>query len=326
MDLNDKIKLLIENELVSINLNPYPSELYKPIAYILALKAKRLRPLLTVLCYKLFQKDYEKIIPCAALVEVFHNFTLMHDDILDQSHLRRNEPTVNSKWNNNIAILSGDAMLIKLYSLFYDRFKNHRFDKVFPIFNDSALAICEGQQLDMNFEKQNSVTTEEYLLMIKMKTAKLIGFSTQLGALMANVQDDTAQVLYDFGESIGMAFQLQDDWLDTFGNEKQLGKPIGQDIVNNKKTYLLIQALNKAKPLQKKILIAWLKKKDFNHQEKIASVQKIYLDLAIDKLSKKLINHYFNSAFSKLTLIKTIYPEAKDNLKATIQKLIDRQL
>jgi len=272
-----------------------PAELYAPIDYSLGVGGKRLRPVLLLMAFNLFSDEIEKALPAALAVEVFHNFTLLHDDIMDKAEVRRNKPTVHVKFSENNAILSGDAMAFLSYQYLLECCSDRMFD-VANLFTKTAIEVCEGQQYDMDFENRLDVSEAEYLEMIRLKTAVLIGCSLQAGALLANAADETAQHLYDFGINLGMAFQLQDDWLDTFGEQQKFGKRIGGDIVANKKTYLLIAALEKASENSKSTLKNWLNAVGFNAEEKINSVTEIYNLLGIKEITETKIKHYFNRA------------------------------
>lgn len=272
-----------------------PAELYAPVDYSLGVGGKRLRPVLLLMAYNLFSEDIENVLPAALAVEVFHNFTLLHDDIMDKAEVRRNKPTVHIKFSENNAILSGDAMAFLSYQYLFECRSERLFD-VANLFTKTALEVCEGQQYDMDFENRRDVTEAEYLEMIRLKTAVLLGCSLQAGALLANAEDETAQQLYDFGINLGLAFQLQDDWLDTFGDQQNFGKAIGGDIVANKKTYLLIAALEKATEGSKNTLEKWLSSADFNANEKINSVTEIYKQLGISEISREKIEQYFSRA------------------------------
>ncbi|MCU0417964.1 MAG: polyprenyl synthetase family protein [Cytophagaceae bacterium] len=301
-----------------------PKELYEPIRYLMALGGKRMRPLLTVLTYYMFQEDYKKAIGPSLAVEVFHNFSLMHDDIMDKAPLRRGKPTVHEKWNTNIAILSGDVMLVKAYDIL-----NTCDAKILPdalrLFNDTATGVCEGQQWDMNFETENSVTVEQYLHMIKLKTAVLLGFSMELGGLLAGVDKATLSALRTCGTSAGIGFQLTDDVLDVYGDAATFGKQVGGDILANKKTYLLIRALEKAEGASKKQLQDLLSgKKKVSDAEKVEQVTRLYNELGIREEAEKRIQEYFDAAFHALQSIKgSIY--RKHYLKDYLQALIQRQ-
>ena len=310
---------------VNKTLNKYqfgkePQELYQPIDYMMGLGGKRLRPLLSILSYLIFEDDYKKALKPSLAIEVFHNFTLMHDDIMDNAPLRRGQATVHTKWNNNIAILSGDVMLVKSYELFED-LDQDTFKKVVEAFNKIAIQVCEGQQFDMNYETQAKVSVEQYLEMIRLKTAVLIGFSLQLGGLLAGVDKKQAEALYKAGEAIGIGFQLQDDYLDTFGGAKT-GKKIGGDIAANKKTFLLIRSLEKAKGKSLSELESLLKEKD--EAKKITGITQLYKTLEVDKETEALVNQYFQEGFEHLQKVKgSIF--RRGILKTFVQQLITRE-
>jgi geranylgeranyl diphosphate synthase, type II len=272
-----------------------PAGLYAPIDYSLGVGGKRLRPVLLLMAFNLFSDEIEKALPAALAVEVFHNFTLLHDDIMDKAEVRRNKPTVHVKFSENNAILSGDAMAFISYQYLLECRSERIFD-VTNLFTKTALEVCEGQQYDMDFENRPDVTEAEYLEMIRLKTAVLLGCSMQAGALLANAAEETAEQLYDFGINLGMAFQLQDDWLDTFGDQQKFGKKIGGDIVANKKTYLLIAALEKASGRTKIALNKWLKATDFNTEEKVNSVTEMYKQMGIKEFTEAKIDYYFSRA------------------------------
>lgn len=272
-----------------------PAELYAPVEYSLGVGGKRLRPVLLLMAFNLFSEEIEKALPAALAVEVFHNFTLLHDDIMDKAEVRRNKPTVHIKFSENNAILSGDAMAFLSYQYLLECKCERLFD-VMNLFTQTALEVCEGQQFDMDFENRLDVTEAEYLEMIRLKTAVLLGCSLQAGALLANTASETAQQLYAFGINLGMAFQLQDDWLDTFGDQQKFGKKIGGDIVANKKTYLLIAALEKASEASKSTLNKWLVSSNFDADEKISSVTGIYKQLGIKEMTEAKIESYFSQA------------------------------
>lgn len=293
-ELQKKINGEIARRSAGLNAR-HPAELYAPIDYSLGVGGKRLRPVLLLMAFNLFSDEIEKALPAALAVEVFHNFTLLHDDIMDKAEVRRNKPTVHVKFSENNAILSGDAMAFLSYQYLLECRSGRVFD-VADLFTKTAIEVCEGQQYDMDFENRLDVSEAEYLEMIRLKTAVLIGCSLQAGALLANAADETAQQLYGFGINLGMAFQLQDDWLDTFGEQQKFGKKIGGDIVANKKTYLLITALEKASEKSKSTLKNWLNAVGFNAEEKINSVTEIYNLLGIKEITEIKIKHYFNRA------------------------------
>ncbi|HDR51820.1 MAG TPA: polyprenyl synthetase family protein [Mariniphaga anaerophila] len=272
-----------------------PKELYAPVNYSLGAGGKRLRPVLLLMSFNLFSDEIEKALSTAIAVEVFHNFTLLHDDIMDKAEVRRNNPTVHVKFSENNAILSGDAMAFLSYQYLTENRTPQLFDVV-NLFTETALQVCEGQQYDMDFENRMDVTEEEYLEMIRLKTAVLLGCSLKAGALLAGTAGETAQRLYDFGINLGLAFQLQDDWLDTFGNQKDFGKKIGGDILANKKTWLLIKALEKASGQAKTSLNYWLNAKEYTEEEKINSIIAVYNELGIKALGEEKIKYYFNTS------------------------------
>ncbi len=314
---------LIEEELESYNFGSHPHELYEPINYILSLDGKRLRPVLTLMTYRIFNDNYKKAIYPALGVEVFHNFTLLHDDIMDNAPIRRGSPTVHEKWNENIAILSGDVMLIRAYELFIKSGFGD-LERLLIKFNKCASEVCEGQQYDMNFESTLLVTETDYLEMIKLKTAVLIGFAAELGAILGGADEKTSDQFYEFGVNIGIAFQLKDDLLDVFADTNKFGKQTGGDIISNKKTYLLIKALENAKNKTKEELDQWLKKKDFDPMEKVDAMTGIYKELGIKKLTESKMNSYFTKGLAIFDSID-IEESKKLPLKELSLKLMDRE-
>ena len=257
-----------------------PYSLYEPIRYVLSLGGKRIRPLLMLMAYNLYRDDIEKVMPVATGFEIYHNFTLLHDDVMDEADIRRGKPTVHKVWNENAAILSGDAM----YSLacrYVAQAPAEYVVEVVKRFNEMALQICEGQQLDMEFESRNSVSEEEYLQMIRLKTSVLLANSLAVGGLLGGASDEAVERLYHFGLNLGMAFQLKDDLLDVYGDASVFGKKIGGDILCNKKTYLLIKALEHATPEQREALYAWLVMEQYASSEKIAAVTALYNEIVI---------------------------------------------
>ena len=278
-----------------------PLELYVPISYILQLGGKKLRPLLVLMACEMVDGKKEEAIPAALAIEVFHNFTLMHDDIMDNAPIRRGKATVHEQWNNNIAILSGDAMLVKAYQELF-KLNPTIQQKVLEIFSKTALEVCEGQQLDMNFETLHNVSIPMYINMIGLKTAVLLGASLQIGALVGGANYEDAQALYDFGKNIGIAFQLQDDILDVYGNEENFGKKKGGDIIANKKTYLILKTLEIADRYSKEELLTWLghptKKED--EIEKVTAVTKILDFYSIRELAKKEMDFYYQKGLSAI--------------------------
>ncbi|MDD2634449.1 MAG: polyprenyl synthetase family protein [Bacteroidales bacterium] len=282
-------------DLSKLDFGKTPKNLYDPIYYSINVGGKRIRPLLCLMANELFEGKYEDVINAALGIEIFHNFTLLHDDMMDKALVRRNKPVVHVKWNENIALLSGDAMSVIAYK-YICKSKNNLRD-ILDVFSTTALEICEGQQYDMNFETTSNVSEAQYLKMIRLKTAVLLAASLKIGAICSNTTKNNIENIYDFGENLGLAFQLQDDLLDTFGNPKIFGKKIGGDILANKKTYLLIKALELANKEQQKDLNYWISNKNSKPTEKIKSVTKIYKELNVHKHSKDLMNKYFKTAF-----------------------------
>ena len=259
-----------------------PQGLYEPIAYELSLGGKRIRPVLMLMAYNLYQDNVDAILSQAAGLETYHNHTLLHDDVMDKADMRRNKPTVHNVWNENTAILSGDAMLILAYRLMADCPKDKLAD-VLHVFTETTMEICEGQQWDMEFETRMDVKVEEYIEMIRLKTSVLLAAALKIGAMLGGASDEDAQKLYDFGVKIGLAFQLQDDWLDVYGDPKVFGKNIGGDILCNKKTYMLITALEEADEEQRAVLEGWLAAHDYVPTEKIAAVTALYNEIGVGK-------------------------------------------
>ena len=279
--------------------------------------------MLTLLSYALFKDDVRRIVPYAIAVEAFHNFTLMHDDIMDQAPLRRGSATVHEKWNVNTAILSGDVMLVKVYDMFLTLEAN-KLKHVLRAFNKCAAEVCEGQQWDMEFETEKTVTEKQYLNMIRLKTAVLLGFSLELGAILADASEADCSALREFGTNIGIGFQLKDDLLDAYGDPNKFGKQVGGDIIANKKTFLLINALEKATGKQKRELDDWLSAKKFRKQDKVKAVRSLYDSLGIPLLAEKKIDQFFKKGFGNLSALKC-NENGKKMLTAFTEGLIARQ-
>lgn len=313
---------LIEQEIKKQTFGSQPKSLYEPIRYIMSLGGKRLRPLLAMLSYSLYKNDPEKIVKYAITIEAFHNFTLLHDDIMDKAPLRRGKATVHEKWNVNTAILSGDVMLVKVYDQFLD-LDGNVLKEVLRIFNQCAAEVCEGQQWDMEFETKTKVTEAQYIEMIRLKTAVLLGFSLELGALLANANSEERQALKDFGTNIGIGFQLKDDLLDVYADKNKFGKQVGGDILANKKTYLLIKAKEKARGKDKQELEQWLAAKKFDKQKKVKAVTALYNKLGISQLTERKIEEYFSIGFQNLDRLKDS-PQKQQLIEFT-QNLITRQ-
>lgn len=318
----NQVQEIVNAEFEILKLKGEPVELYDPINYILSIGGKRIRPVLTLMAHSLYSDDVCKAIKPAIGMEMFHNFTLIHDDIMDKAAMRRNMSTVHTKWDQNAAILSGDAMCIKAYE-FVMQCPSNVFHKIFWIFNRTALQVCEGQQFDMNFETRNDVSIDEYLKMIEHKTAVLLAACMQIGALTGGASDEESEILYYFGKNIGMAFQLQDDLLDIYGDESIFGKETGKDIVSNKKTYLLIKALQAAQGETLHDLQQWLKIDQFNTQNKINSVRLLYDQLDVKKSCLEAISAYFDDAF-KLLHEFTIDEKRKSELKLFANQIKER--
>lgn len=293
----------INEALAKLNYGERPEELYEPIRYIMSLGGKRMRPLLTLMGYSLFDTNYQRAMNAALSVEVFHNFTLVHDDIMDEAPLRRGKPTIHQKWNTNTGILSGDVMLVQAYELLLD-IDNQHLKRVIRKFNRCAAEVCEGQQLDMNFENLDNVCEDDYLDMIRLKTAVLLGFSLELGGIVANASENATDLLNGFGVNIGVGFQLMDDLLDVYADAAKFGKQVGGDIIANKKTFLLINALKRAEGQTRQSLEHWLGLKDFNKAEKVQAVTEIYNELGIKTLTEEKMNEYFDIGLEQLDAIE----------------------
>ncbi|MGE0634845.1 MAG: polyprenyl synthetase family protein [Bacteroidia bacterium] len=311
----------INQRVVSLKIPAKPEQLYNPVAYTLSLGGKRMRPLLTLLGYSLFKKNYERALDAAVAVEVFHNFTLLHDDIMDNAPIRRGKPTVWQKWGSSTAILSGDAMLILAYELLTD-YEPVVLKKILPVFNKTALQVCEGQQLDMDFESKKNVSIADYLYMIELKTAVLLGSALKLGAIIAGAKEKDAELLYEFGKNTGIAFQLQDDILDVFGETEKVGKQTGGDIISNKKTFLLLKAFELADKKTAAKLKLLLNEKD--EQKKVTGVKEIYHQLEVKKLAEKEMQKFYKKALSSLEKVNAD-TKKKKVLTDFTEQLMQRQ-
>ena len=295
-------ELLINKAIDSVVVNEQPITLFEPISYILSLGGKKLRPLLTLLGADLFGGKPEIATDGAIAIEVFHNFTLMHDDLMDRAAVRRGHPVVHKKWSDNAAILSGDAMLIEAYR-HLEKVPTDKLPTVLHVFSTMAMDVCRGQQYDMDFEQRTDVTEAEYMEMIRLKTAVLFAGALKIGAILANAPADDVETLYRFGINLGLAFQLKDDLLDVYGDPKTFGKKIGGDILCNKKTFLLISALKNANATQRKELNKWLTVTDFDPEEKIKAMRKMYDELNLKAISEQLIEKYYHESLNYLTAI-----------------------
>jgi len=308
----------------SQDLNREPENLYKPISYILSLGGKKIRPVLTLMAAEIFSNNYKKALPAAYAIEMFHNFTLVHDDIMDDAPLRRGKETVHEKWDLNTGILSGDAMLILAYQ-YFENYEATIFQKLAKLFSKTALEVCDGQQLDVDFETRTDVTIPEYIKMISLKTSVLIGAALKMGAIVSHANEVDAQKLYDFGLNLGIAFQLQDDYLDTFGNPETFGKQVGGDIIENKKTYLYLKTLEVATKEDKKILLDFYAKKLEDSSTKIEVVKQLFNKNDISEFVKNQISNYTNLAFDVLSEM-SISKEKKDGLKVFGLGLMSRNV
>jgi len=313
----------INAEIKKASFGDDPAELYDPIRYFMQLGGKRLRPLLTVFGTYLFSEDYEKAIMPSLGVEVFHNFTLMHDDIMDNAPLRRNQQTVHEKWNRNVAILAGDVMLVKAYEYLLET-APALYPQILPPFNRCAAQVCEGQQYDVNFETAAMVNQADYLEMIRLKTAVLLGYALELGAIIGGADKEDQQWIKQAGENMGIAFQLKDDLLDVFGDQKKFGKQVGGDIISNKKTFLLIKAFDLAGKEELTVLRKYFDSKDHDSAEKVKAVTEIYKKLRIGQETERMIDKYIDNALS--CLVKVNSPLYKKNaLKKYFLQLAQRE-
>ena len=318
-ELYEKVNTFIDK----LTYNREPKSLYDPIKYVLSLGGKRIRPVLMLLGYNLWKDDPERILMPAVAVETYHNYTLLHDDLMDNADKRRGHDTVHKKWDANTAILSGDAMLVVAYQRLAT-VDQTKLKPVLDLFTETALEIDEGQQFDIDFENRSDVKEEEYIEMIRLKTSVLLACALKIGAILANAPVTDAEALYKFGEQLGLAFQLQDDLLDVYGNTKVFGKEIGGDIMCNKKTFMLINAFNRANDAQLKELQKWCSGEKFDRKEKVAAVTHLYDEIGIRQLCEAKIEYYFEE--SKKWLDKVSVPEErKAHLRAYINQMMKRE-
>ena len=323
MKTADEILSMVNEFLANLPYERKPKSLYEPIRYVLSMGGKRIRPTLMLLGYNLFKDNPEKILMNAVALETYHNYTLLHDDLMDNADLRRGHETVHKKWDANTAILSGDSMLVLAYERMAQCDEKY-LAKVLKLFTTTALEIGEGQQFDMEFENRNDVKEEEYIEMIRLKTSVLLACALKMGAILADASDEDAENLYKFGEQIGLAFQLQDDYLDVYGDTKVFGKEIGGDITSNKKTYMLINAFNLANDTQRAELQKWVDAKEFDRAEKVAAVTRLYNEIGIDKLAQDKIAYYFEQSKKYLDAVN-VPAERKEELAKYAQKMMKRQ-
>ena len=298
----------INKKVENLEFDEKPQSLFEPIKYILALGGKRVRPALGLMAYNLYKKDIERALPAVLAVEIFHNFTLLHDDLMDRADMRRGKDAVHIKWNDNVAILSGDAMLTEAYKEIAKVDSRYLSDAL-NLFSKTATEVYCGQQYDMEFEQQLDVTAEEYLEMIRLKTAVLLACALKEGAMLADASEEDADLLYDFGINIGLAFQLMDDLLDVYGNPATFGKKIGGDILCNKKTFLLICALKSEK---KEDLLAWINRTEYSPEDKIKAVTAIYNSLDLKGVSEKLIREYYQKGIDCLNKVSVDNPRKQE--------------
>lgn len=320
----EELDAIVEKAVMTLDLKGKPEELYEPIEYLISIGGKRLRPKMALMTYNLFSDriDNEILYPALA-IEIFHGFTLIHDDIMDDAPLRRNQTTVHNKWNNNIAILSGDVMCIKSYQ-YLAHSPASSLSKVLALFSRTAAQVCEGQQIDMNYESVPFITTEDYTEMISLKTAVLIACSAKMGAIIAGAGDKVSDMLYNYGYKLGLAFQIKDDYLDSFGNTLTFGKAIGGDILCNKKTWLLVEAFKRANPEQTNALLDLFKNNSIAPEEKIAAVLAKYKDLGVKERAEEAIAGYHAEA-REIVLAAGLTKAQESQLITFADKLIDRE-
>ena len=323
MKTADEILGMVNDFLARLPYNRKPLSLYEPVQYVLSMGGKRIRPTLMLLGYNLFKDDPESILMNAIGLETYHNYTLLHDDLMDHADLRRGHETVHKKWDANTAILSGDSMLVLAYERIAHCDDKH-LSKVLKLFTETALEIGEGQQYDMEFENRNDVEEAEYIEMIRLKTSVLLACALKIGAILADAPDEDADNLYKFGEQIGLAFQLQDDFLDVYGDTKVFGKEIGGDITSNKKTFMLINAFNHANDAQREQLKKWVSAKEFDRKEKVAAVTRLYDEIGIDRLAQDKIAYYFEQSKKYLDAVN-VSDSRKEELAKYAQKMMKRQ-
>ncbi len=315
---------LISRHFESIKYQKEPNNLYEPIRYILSLGGKRLRPVLTLMATEVFDVDCQKALAAATAVEVFHNFSLIHDDIMDDAPLRRGNETVHEKWNINTGILSGDAMLILAYQ-YFEAYEPKIFQELAKLFSKTALEVCEGQQYDVDFETRDDVTIPEYLKMIEYKTAVLVAAAMKMGAIVAETTEENKNLIYDFGLNLGLAFQLQDDYLDAFGNPETFGKQVGGDIIENKKTYLYLKAMEFASVNEKEQLLHLFSFQSTDNTDKINSVKGIFNQTGASAATQKAIENFTFKALETLAKMN-IGNDKKAILKAFAENLMSRNV
>lgn len=322
MYTSQQLLALINAYINDLKYDRQPYTLYEPIRYVLSLGGKRIRPTLMLLAYNMYKEHPQEILPAACAIETYHNYTLLHDDLMDKAPLRRGKPTVHEKWGANTAILSGDSMLVQAYQYLLMSPQN-QLPALLDLFTETALQIGEGQQYDMDFEHRIDVSEAEYIEMIRLKTSVLLACALRMGAILGEASPQDASRFYSFGEQVGLAFQLQDDLLDVYGDPKTFGKTIGGDIVSNKKTYLLINALNLADEQQRKELLYWINQKDYVPEQKVKAVSDIYDNIGIPQMVENKIKTYFDSACSTLDSI-AVADEKKQEMLKYISEMMTR--
>ena len=313
----------VNHSLATLPYDRKPQGLYEPVKYVLSLGGKRIRPVLMLMAYNLYREDVERIMVPALGLETYHNYTLLHDDLMDRADVRRGHPTVHRKWDENTAILSGDSMLVLAYQRM-QQCDSACLPEVMALFTETALEIGEGQQYDMEFENRNDVAEAEYIEMIRLKTSVLLACAMKIGAILAGAPSADADALYDFGEQVGLAFQLQDDYLDVYGDFKVFGKRIGGDILCNKKTYMLINAQLLANDAQREELERWIAATEYDEEEKIQAVTRIYNEIGIPQLARKKIEYYYTLAEQSLARV-ALPQERKALLWKYAQEMLNRQ-
>ena len=320
MRTSDELLKMVNDYIEDATITRQPTSLYDPIKYVLSIGGKRIRPVLLLLTYNMYRDDIERVMPTAVGLETYHNYTLLHDDLMDKADMRRGMPTVHRKWDDNTAILSGDSMLVVAFQR-VAQCPAENLQDILSLFTMTALEIGEGQQYDMDFENRMDVTEDEYIEMIRLKTSVLLACAVKMGAIMAGASDEDAKNLYAFGEKLGLAFQLQDDLLDVYGDPKVFGKAIGGDITSNKKTYMLINAILRANNEQREELIKLITTNNINKEKKIKAVTKLYNKIGIRQLCEKKINDYFAEALTYLEKVNV--PEEK---KTALQRFTDQMM
>ena len=323
MYTSSELMQMVNRTIESLPYDRKPAALYEPIKYVLSLGGKRLRPVLMLMAYNMYKEDVEHILMPAVAIETYHNFTLLHDDLMDRAEVRRGKPCVHKKWNDNAAILSGDNMLVLSFHRMLQCDEKY-MPAVLRLFTETALEIDEGQQYDIDFEERSDVTEEEYIEMIRLKTSVLLACALKIGGILGGATVQDAEALYEFGEKLGLAFQLQDDYLDVYGDFKTFGKQIGGDIMCNKKTYMLINALALADERQKAVLQYWLDMPDPDPQEKIAAVTEIYNEIGINTLANDKIQSYFQEGMLLLDAVK-VSDDRKQEMLAYTREMMKRE-